>query len=57
MAVESAALGIDSGSARIARIAGLQSCRLLGRDLEVCDRVSSRCRGKAGSRAFCDGGR
>ena len=50
MAVESAALGIGSGSARIA--AG--SCKSLGRGLEVCDPESSRCRGKAGSRAFCD---
>lgn len=53
MAVE--ALGIGSGSARIARIAAA-SYRLLGRGLEVCDRESSRCRGKAGSRAFCDDG-
>lgn len=49
-------LGIGSGSARIARIAAA-SCRLLGRGREVCDRESSRCRGKAGSRAFCDDGR
>ena len=52
MAVE--VLGIGSGSARIARIAA--GCRLLGRGLEVCDLESSRCRGKAGSRAFDDDG-
>jgi hypothetical protein len=52
-AAGSAAPGIGSGSGRIA--AGC--CRLLGRGLEVCDREPSRCRGKAGSRAFCDDGR
>ena len=52
-AVGSAVLGIGSGFARIARIAA-GCCRLLGRGQEVCDRESSRCRGKAGSRAFCD---
>ena len=53
MAVE--VLGIGSDSARIARIAAA-GCRLLGRGLEVCDLESSRCHGKAGSRAFCDAG-
>ena len=42
--------GIGFAAGRIA--AG--SCTLLGRGLEACDRESSRCHGKAGSRAFCD---
>jgi len=46
-------LGIGSVGWRIAVV----SCRSHGRGLGVCDRESSRCHGKAGSRAFCDDGR
>jgi hypothetical protein len=48
--VVSVALGIDSVGWRIEAV----RCRSLGRGLGVCDQESSRCHGKAGSRAFCD---
>ena len=51
-AVGSAALDIGSAGWRIAAV----SCRSRGRGLGVCDRESSRCHGKVGSRAFCDDG-
>jgi hypothetical protein len=37
-------------------IAAAASCTSLDRGLEVCDRESILCRGRVGSRAFCDGG-